>query len=563
MNLTDTADLWWKTAVIYCADVQTFLDLDRDGHGDLRGMQHRVDYLAELGITCLWLMPFYPTTDKDDGYDVTDFYGVDPRVGSAGDFVELVHTCRSRGIRVIVDLVMNHTSERHPWFVEARKSPDNPMRHWYVWRGSTPPDTSKQVVFPDVEDSIWELDERTGEYYLHNFYKTQPDLNLANPEVRDEVVRTMGYWLQLGVSGFRVDAIPFMFQVDQLPKRERRFPDFDTHAYLRSLRSQSGRRVGDSILLGENNLPYEEQRQFFGGGDGDELTVQFDFIGMQATWLSLARGDCRPLADALRQRPPVDPSSQWGNFLRNHDELTLDKLSKQERHEVFDAFGPDPEMQIFDRGLRRRLPTMLGGDQRRIRMAYSLMFSLPGTPVLFYGEEIGMGENLDIPGRNAVRSPMQWSPGPHGGFTTSDRRRLRRPAVTGMWGPEHVNVSDQRNDPDSLLSFIKLLVNRYRQSPEIGWSGVEVLDHSDPRVLVHVLRKDEWAMVALHNFGDEPVEVSVPVPGVPRGTSLVDLLSPGVPDRTTAGASGRLDLTLPPYGYAWWRVLHDGEVRLA
>ena len=561
VNFTDTADLWWKNAVIYCADVQTFVDLDGDGQGDLRGMTRRVDYLADLGITCLWLMPFYPTADRDDGYDITDFYGVDPRVGSSGDFVELMHTCRSRGIRVIIDFVMNHTSAQHPWFREARRSTDSPRRNWYVWRSTTPPDTSKQVVFPDVEDSLWELDEKSGEYYLHNFYRTQPDLNLANPEVRDELARTMGFWLQLGVSGFRIDAVPFLFAEDQLPERERRFPPFDPHAYLRSLRTFAGRRVGEAALLGEVNLPFKEQRQFFGGSDGDELSMQFDFIGMQAVYLSMARGDARPLAKALVARPRVDPASQWANFLRNHDELTLDKLTDEERQEVFDAFGPEEGMQLFGRGLRRRLPTMLGGDMRRIRMAYSLMFSLPGTPVLFYGEEIGMGENLDIDGRMSVRTPMQWSAGENGGFSSAPRRRLPRPLPTGVWGPENVNVADQRSDPASLWSFIQRLISRYRQSPEIGWSDVEILKQPQRSVLAHVCRYGEWAMLAVHNFGDQPVEIELEVPGLPPGSVLVDLLVPRA-ERLQPDDRGRLPLTLAAYDHRWLRVASPGDRRI-
>ena len=266
-------------------------------------MLHRVDYLADLGITCLWLMPFYPTADRDDGYDITDFYGVDPKLGSAGDFVELVRTCHSRGIRIIVDFVMNHTSDRHPWWKEAVASTDSPLRDWYVWRSSTPPDTSKQVVFPDKEDAIWEKDQASGQWYLHNFYKTQPDLNLANPAVRDEVMRTMGYWLQVGVDGFRIDAVPFLFAEDQLPKRERKFPHFDPHAYLRNLKAFADRRNGTAMFLGEVNLAYPDMAEFFGSGDADELSMQFDFIAMQSTYLSLARGDARPLAKALRERP--------------------------------------------------------------------------------------------------------------------------------------------------------------------------------------------------------------------------------------------------------------------
>jgi trehalose synthase len=562
VNITDTADLWWKTAVLYCADVQTFLDLDGDGHGDLRGMVHRVDYLADLGVTCLWLMPFYPTAERDDGYDITDFYGVDPRLGSAGDFVELVRTCHSRGIRVIIDFVMNHTSDRHPWWKDAIRSEDSPYRDWYVWRSSTPPDTSKQVVFPDQEDAIWDQDPASGQWYLHNFYKTQPDLNLANPDVREEVMRTMGYWLQLGVDGFRIDAVPFLFTADPLPKRERRFPDFDPHDYLRRLKAFADRRKGSAMLLGEVNLPYADMAEFFGSGDADELSMQFDFIGMQATYLSLARADVRPLVTALRDRPVIDTGSQWANFLRNHDELTLDKLSRAERQEVFDAFGPDPDVQLFDRGLRRRLPPMLGGDQRRIRMAYSLMFSLPGTPVLFYGEEIGMGENLDVPGRLAVRTPMQWQASDDGGFSTAGRRSVVRPVTEGTYGPAQVNVAQQRNDPDSLWAFIQRLISRYRQSPEIGWSEVEVLDQPDHRVLAHVCRKDDWSLVAIHNFADEPVQVTVEVPGLTRGTDLVDLLSTGPAQRMQTGPRGRITLTLPAYGFVWWRVVLEGDRRI-
>jgi len=562
LNLTDTADLWWKNAVLYCADVQTFLDLDGDGQGDIGGMIHRVDYLADLGVTCLWLMPFYPTADRDDGYDITDFYGVDPKLGTAGDFVELVRVCHSRGIRIIVDFVMNHTSNQHPWWKEAVRSEDDPRRDWYVWRSSTPPDTSKQVVFPDKEDALWDKDTASGQWYLHNFYKTQPDLNLANPAVRDEVMRTMGYWLQLGVDGFRIDAVPFLFTEDQLPKREQKFPPFDPHEYLRELKAYADRRNGTAMFLGEVNLPFADMADFFGSGDSDELSMQFDFIAMQATYLSLARGDVRPLVTALRDRPRIGRGSQWANFLRNHDELTLDKLSKAERQEVFDAFGPEKDMQLFDRGLRRRLPPMLGGDERRIRMAYSLMFSLPGTPVLFYGEEIGMGENLDVPGRLSVRTPMQWQPKDHAGFSTSGKRSLVRPVTQGAYGPEQVNVGEQRGDPDSLWSFVQRLISRYRQSPEIGWSEVEVLDHADDRVLAHVCRKDEWSLVALHNFAAEPVELTVEVPGLTRGTNLVDLLTPGAPQRMVTGPRGRITLTMPAYGYTWWRVVAEGDRRI-
>ncbi len=280
MRITDTSDLWWKTAVVYCLDVETFLDWDGDGTGDFAGLAQRIDYLADLGVTCLWLMPFYPTAERDDGYDITDFYGVDARFGSHGDVVELIRTARDRGIRVIADLVVNHTSDRHPWFRSARSSTRSPYRDFYVWRSDPPPDTSGQVVFPDQEGSTWELDERSGEYYLHRFYRHQPDLNVANPRVRDEVAKVMGFWLELGLSGFRVDAVPFFLETQANTEEEQqRFAD--PHDYLRALRSFLGRRVGDGVLLGEVNLGHAEQAEFFGGEAGDELTMLFDFIGMQ------------------------------------------------------------------------------------------------------------------------------------------------------------------------------------------------------------------------------------------------------------------------------------------
>jgi trehalose synthase len=559
MRVSDTGDLWWKNAVVYCADVETFHDSNGDGVGDLRGMTDRLEYLADLGITCLWLMPFYPTARKDDGYDITDFFGVDPRLGTLGDFVELVRTARSLGIRVIVDFVMNHTSDQHPWFRSARRSRDDPYRDYYVWSRTRPKSSKKDVVFPDEEDSLWERDPKTGDYYLHHFYKHQPDLNVANPAVQEEISRTLGFWLELGVAGFRVDAVPFLFARDGVPGVEDATA-FNPDRYLGDVRSFVTRRLGDAVLLGEVNLPYPEQRRFFGGDDGDGLNMQFDFIGMQRLYLSLARGDARPLAEALRARPALDVTSQWASFVRNHDELTLDKLTKSERREVFEAFGPDPDMQLYGRGLRRRLPPMLGGDQRRIRLAYSLMFSLPGTPVLFYGEEIGMGENLDIPGRIAVRTPMQWGPGARGGFSPNGTRRLTRPMPKGLWGPDRVNVADQRRDADSLWWFIRGLVRRYRQLPQSGWATPEVLEHPVASVLAHVSRTDDWAMLCVHNFGPDGALVPLTVPGLPADTRLVDVI--GERRETDVGSGGTVELEVEPYGYRWLVAVPEAEESL-
>jgi trehalose synthase len=551
MRITDTSDLWWKTAVVYCLDVETYLDDNGDGVGDFAGLARRIDYLADLGITCLWLMPFYPSPDRDDGYDVTDFYGVDPRLGTHGDFVEVVRTARDRGIRVIVDLVVNHTSDQHPWFREARKSLENPYRDYYVW-SKTKPKENATTVFPGEESSMWELDEKTGEYFLHSFYRHQPDINIANPKVRDEIAKTIGFWLQLGVSGFRVDAVPFLIEA---PKG---VEIGDPHEFLRDIRRFLQRRSSEAVLLGEVNLPYRQQVAYFGGASGSELTMQFDFVGMQSLYLSLARRDPAPLIRSLTQRPAIAPESQWANFVRNHDELTLDKLTEKQRNEVFEAFAPDESQRVYGRGITRRIPPMLEGDPRRIRMVYSLLFSLPGTPVLFYGEEIGMGENADVPGRGSVRTPMQWDASPTGGFSSARPSRLvARPPGDG-YAPAHVNVVAQRDDEDSLLHHLQRLIARYRASAEIGWGEWEVLDHDQKSVLAHSTHSDLGRFVALHNFAERPVTVHVHLTDEPEGACLVDLLGPG---RLALEGDGA-EIELGAYGYRWFRVSRPGDGRL-
>ncbi len=586
MRTAETSDLWWKTAVFYCLDVEKFFDANGDGVGDFEGLTDRVQYLQELGVTCLWLMPFYPSPGKDDGYDVADFYGVDPRLGDLGDLVEFIRAAKDSGMRVIVDALVNHTSDQHPWFRSALRSKNSPHRDYYVWRAEEPPDTSHKVVFPDEEDSIWTKDEKSGEWYLHNFYRHQPDLNTSNPAVRDEIAKMMGFWLELGIDGFRIDAVPFSLEVNGGYTETPQFFT-DPHDFLRNLRGFTSRRRGDSVLLGEVNLPYEDQLGFFGGEDANELTMMFDFVGMQYTYLALARQDAGPLVDKLGKRPVLPSVNQWATFLRNHDELTLDKLSDEERQEVFAAFGPEPEMQIFDRGLKRRLPPMLGGDPRRIRMAYSLMFTMGGSPVLFYGEEIGMGENLDAKGRMAVRTPMQWANSRNGGFSGAPPRKLVQPVVEGGYGPEHVNVVDARRDPDSLFHFFKKLIHLYRRTPEIGWGTLEVLDQSCPSVLAHSMtwtgmdaaepvEGEASAQVSdtlvpmttyfVHNLSDEAVTVTLDVTSkwfdaeALAGCELRDLMdSADVP----VAEDGTVEVPLSGYGFVWLRLAHDRDQRLA
>ncbi len=549
MSTAQTSDLWWKNAVIYCLDPETFLDTDGDGVGNLDGVTERIDYLAGLGITCLWLMPFYPSPGRDDGYDVTDHYGVDPRLGSLGDLAVLVRSAKDRGLRIIVDLVVNHTSDQHPWFRASRRSVDSPMRDWYVWREEQPAEPHGEPVFPDAEDSIWTCDPKTGEWYLHHFYSHQPDLNIANPDVREEIAKVAGFWLALGVDGFRVDAVPFLLDTDGHVGEV----DLDPHGFLKDMRSFVSRRSGHAMLLGEVNLPPKQLRPYFGDQQGDELHMMFAFSVMQAMYLSLARRDARPLARALTRLPEIPDTSQWGIFVRNHDELTLDQLTEKERQEVFDAFGPDPDMQVFGRGLRRRLPAMLDGDDQRIRCVYSLLFSLPGTPVLFYGEEIGMGENLDIPGRLSVRTPMQWSDDRTGGFSTARPSRLRRRPPEGRFGPLAVNVASQQREPDSLLRWMEHVIRRRKETPEFGWGTTSLLDTGNDTVLAHRCDWEGGSVMAVHNLSDVPCVVTIALECEP-GSVLRDLLEPGEAPIASNG-SCEAELQLESYGFRWFRIV--------
>ena len=545
MSTKITSDLWWKNAVVYCLDVETFCDSDGDGCGDLAGLTERVDYLGGLGVSCVWLMPFYRSANRDDGYDIVDFYAVDPRLGTLGDLVEFVRTARDRGIRVIADFVMNHSSNQHPWFQSARADCESPYRDFYVWSDEKPDEKPGDVVFPDQEDSNWAWDEQAGQWYLHRFYSHQPDLNVANPQVRDELAQVMGFWIEQGLSGFRVDAVPFLLEPTGLPEGA----IVDPHELLRDLRAYLNRRNGEAVLLGEVNLPAPDQRAFFGDEDGDELHMLFDFLGNQALYLALARADAEPLASTLRNAPAIPHTASLGRFVRNHDELSLDKLTDDERAEVFARFGSDPSLQLYGRGLRRRLPTMLDGDERAIRMVYSLAFSLPGTPVLFYGEEIGMGENLAIPGRLSVRSPMQWSPERHGGFSTvDDADALRRPVTEGALGPERVNVAAQRRDLDSLMNWFERLIRRRRECPEISFGSLTLLATSAASVLAHRCDWNGSTIVAVHELAGQAVEVALPVDD---GDALVDLFSE---DEHPLPCT----LRVSPYGACWFRVRRDG-----
>jgi maltose alpha-D-glucosyltransferase / alpha-amylase len=537
-------DLWWKNAVIYCLDVELFADGNGDGCGDFPGLTGKVDYLAGLGVTCVWLMPFYPTPNKDNGYDISDFYGVDPRLGSLGDLVDFLRAARERGVRVIADLVVNHTSDQHPWFQSARADEHSPYRDFYVWANERP-EGPPGVVFPDTEDSNWDYDEVAGKWFLHRFYSHMPDLNIANPRVRDEINKIVGYWLELGLSGFRVDAAPFVIELVGTEAEHGQ----DPHDFLVNLQAFLNRRRGDAILLAEANLPPEDQRRFFGDEGGDEMHMLFNFVLNQHIFLALVRQDPAPIVTALRELPPVPETNQWANFIKNHDELTLDKLTEAEREEVFAALAPDPDMRSFGRGIRRRVPPMLDGDRDRIELLYSLLFTLPGTPVLLYGEEIGLGDDQRVEGRAAVRVAMQWSPGPNAGFTTGEPAV---PVVTeGPFGPDRVNMATQRRDPESLLNWMERAVRTRKELPELGWGAWRVLDTDQPSVLAHRCDWQGKGVLVLHNLGPERVKVTVDLgDDVEAGRPMPDLLGNRHHDPATTGQP----LSLGGFGYRWLRL---------
>ena len=538
-------DLWYKNAVIYCLSVATYMDANGDGIGDFQGLMRRLDYLHGLGITAIWLMPFQPSPYRDDGYDVADYYGVASRHGMLGDFVEFTHAAAQRGIRVIIDLVVNHTSDRHSWFQEARKNPNSEYRDWYVWSDKKPPNANKGMVFPGVQKSTWSYDKIARSWYFHRFYNFQPDLNTSNPYVQAEILKIMGFWIQLGVVGFRMDAVPFIIST-----KGARAKAVEQYDMLRAFREFLQWRKGDAIILAEANVLPETDMEYF-GADGDRMHMMFNFQVNQNLFYAMAAADCRSLIKALQATKARPATAQWGLFLRNHDELDLGRLTDEQRQRVFDCFGPEKEMQLYNRGIRRRLAPMLNGDRRRIELAYSLMFTLPGTPVIRYGDEIGMGDDLNLPERNCARTPMQWSTEPHSGFTKSDRPIL--PVISdGPYGYEHVNVAEQRRDPNSLLNWTERIIRMRKEVPEIGWGDFQVLPIRDPAIFA--IRYD-WrnnSVLFVHNLDSIPREIafSTGLSG-DQGRLLVNLLSE---DHSRAADNGKHHLLLEAYGYRWYRV---------
>ncbi len=536
-------DLWYKNAIIYCLDVEKYMDANGDGVGDFEGLSRRLEYLAGLGVTCVWIQPFYDSPNRDNGYDVSDYYNVHPKHGTLADFVEFTNHAESLGIRIIVDLVVNHTSIEHPWFQSARRGPESPHHDWYVWSDERPEDHASGMVFPGVQETTWTYDRKAKQYYFHRFYDFQADLNTHNKQVREEIYRIMGFWLELGVSGFRMDAVPFL--IERKGAGVKPVKDFEL---LHEMRDFLQWRRRDAILLAEANVPPEESMKYFGEW-GDNLQMMLNFPVNQRLFYALASGELGPLCKALRETEPRPRAAQWVQFLRSHDECDLGRLTESQRQKVFQAFGPKKNMQLYDRGIRRRLTPMLGNDRRRLELAFSLLFSLPGTPMMQYGDEIGMGDDLSLPERECARTPMQWTSERHGGFSLADD--VVRPVIDDAeYGYEKVNVADQRRDVDSLLNFIERTIRARRECPEVSWGQYEILDAGVAEILAMRYDWRDTSLLTLHNFSDQPRTASIKL-AVPGGNLLEDVFH----KENSRAKSGRPhEIRLEPYGRRWFRV---------
>jgi maltose alpha-D-glucosyltransferase / alpha-amylase len=547
---------WYRNATIYSLDLSLFQDSNGDGIGDLQGLRRRLGYLSRLGITAVWLGPIHPSPRRDAGYDVVDYYGVDPRFGTLGDLAELLNDAEGYGIRILLDLVVNHTSDEHPWFRAACEDRDSPYRDWYVWSDEEPTGRWRGAVFPGAEErtETWTWCEGAGAWYYHRFYSWQPDLNTRNPLVRAEIRKICDFWLRMGIAGFRFDAAPFVVEGKHPGVTE---PDYQV---LHEIRESVSWRASDAVLIAEANVADSEVLEYFGNGEGSasRMTMVFAFRLNQAVMLALARCSADPVRKTLHELPDLPKHGQWATFLRNHDEVDLGRLTDEERADVFAAFGPEPNMQLYGRGIRRRLAPMLGNDRRRIEMAVALHLSLPGTPVIRYGDEIGMGENLELSERQSIRTPMQWDGTDNAGFSTADAAELVAPVITeGDYGYRALNVIEQRRKAGSLLGWYESLLHTRRECPELGTGHHTVIEGTPSCVLADYVTGATGRLLCVHNFADAPQVVSIRLPEDAPPQPDVGPLTVA----SDAEYGEDIDLTrleLNPYGYRWLRIDESG-----
>jgi len=537
----DTDATWYKDAVFYELYVRAFCDGNGDGHGDFKGLIQKLDYLQELGVDCIWLLPIYPSPLLDDGYDVADFYGIHPDYGTLDDFKAMLDEAHRRGLRVITDLILNHTSDQHPWFQEARTSRDSPRRDYYVWSDTDRKYKEARIIFVDSQTSNWELDPQTGQYYWHRFFPHQPDLNYDNPEVQQAMLDVMRFWLDLGVDGFRADAVPYLFEregtsCENLP---------ETHVYLKRLRAFMDANYPGRILLSEANQWPEDTRAYF--GEGDEFQMAFHFPVMPRIFMALAQSARQPVLDILARTPPIPESCQWCTFLRCHDELTLEMVTEEERAFLWDFYAPEPRMRL-NLGIRRRLTPLLDNDRRKIELANYMLFTLPGSPIIYYGDEIGMGDNIWLEDRDGLRTPMQWSDDKNAGFSTAHPSRLYSPVIDDeVFGYQKVNVQAQRNTPFSLFHTMRKMISARKKHKSFGRGDCQFLHPDSTAVLAYIRQHEDETILVVNNLSSSPQSVALEL-ALFSGSSPRDILSgasfPLVGDKPYV-------LALDPYQYLW------------
>jgi len=536
--------LWYKNSIFYEVYVRAFFDSNGDGHGDIKGLMRKLDHLQELGVDCLWLLPIYPSPLKDDGYDISDYYGVLSQYGTLQDFKELVGEAHARGMRIITDLVLNHTSDQHPWFQSARAHPDSPYRDYYVWSDTNQKYSDARIIFLDTETSNWTWDEVAGQYYWHRFYSSQPDLNYDNPTVRSEMLKVMRFWLDMGVDGFRADAVPYLFEsqgtdCENLP---------ETHAYLKELRRFLDDQYPHRILLSEANQWPEDVRPYF--GEGDEFHMGFHFPLMPRLYMAIRQGDRTPIEWILERTPAIPENCQWCTFLRNHDELTLEMVTKEERRWMWQEYAPVPRMRL-NLGIRRRLAPLLDNDRRKIELANSLLFTLPGSPIIYYGDEIGMGDNIWLPDRNGVRTPMQWDEGLNAGFSKADPRDLYSPLINRIpYEPARVNVSCQSSDPSSLLNLIRKMIAVRKKHSAFGFGDFKWVKSDLKSVAAYLRSYQEEKILIVNNLSPRAQIFEVQLPGDRLSKPKGLLSGSNLPE----AKGNNLTLTLEPYQYLWLKL---------
>jgi maltose alpha-D-glucosyltransferase / alpha-amylase len=531
--------LWYKDAIFYQVYVRAFRDSNGDGHGDLRGLTEKLDYLQELGADCIWLMPIYPSPLKDDGYDIADYYNIAETFGTLDDFKALIEAAHQRTIRIVMDLVLNHTSDQHPWFQASRADRNSPYRDYYVWSDTDQKYKEARIIFIDTEPSNWTWDEMAGQYYWHRFYASQPDLNYDNPTVQEEMLKVASFWLELGIDGFRADAVPYLFEregtnCENLP---------ETHAYLKKLRAFLDQNYPGRILLCEANQWPEDVRPYF--GDGDEFHMGFHFPIMPRIYMAIKKGRADDMIDILRRTPSIPENCQWCTFLRNHDELTLEMVTEKERVWMWVNYAPEPRMRL-NLGIRRRLAPLLDNDERKIQLAYSLLFTLPGSPILYYGDEIGMGDNIWLDDRNGVRTPMQWEEGATAGFSDALSKSLYAPIIEDdIYGAVQVNVKSQRVDPNSRLNVIRHMIAMRKQQHAFGWGEFEWVDVQNDAVAVFRRSHHGETILAIHNLSNTNQRISYQTKE--PGNSVTDLLT----QKEFVPVNESLEIELMPYQYLW------------